>query len=88
MAHVYILKSEGGRYYIGSTTNIQERLRHHTGGYTPSTKKLGKLQMVFSQEYPTISEARYIEQWLKKLKRRDYIEKIVKEGTIQKNPPR
>ena len=84
MAFVYILKSlRDGRYYIGSTTNLEERLRHHKGGYTPSTKRLGMLQLVFHQEYETIQEARKIEMKLKKLKRRDYIEKIIKEGHIK-----
>ena len=87
MAYVYILKSrEDGRYYIGSTTNIKERLSHHFGGHTPSTKKFGKLQLELAQEYFTLKEARNVERKLKKLKRRDYINKIVKEGFIKTRP--
>ena len=86
MSFVYILKTSSGKYYIGSTTNLSGRISHHKGGYTPSTKKLGKLSLVFSQEYATLSEARLIERRLKKLKRKDYIEKIVKEGYIKMMP--
>jgi len=83
MAYIYILKSRGGRFYIGSTTNLKERLKHHFGGFTPSTKRFGYVELVFSQEYPTLQEARMIEKKLKNLKRKDYIEKIVKEGKIR-----
>ncbi len=53
------------------------------GGFTPSTKRLGKVNLIFKQEYKTLSEARKIERKLKKLKRRDYIEKIIKDGYIK-----
>ena len=83
MACVYILKSDKGKYYIGSTIDLGKRLRHHKGGFTPSTKKLGKLDMIFSQEYSTLKEARIIERKIKKLKRQDYIKKIIKDGLIK-----
>ncbi len=87
MAFVYILKSlHTSKFYIGSTTNLKQRLPHHYGGFTPTTKRLGKVEMVFSQEYPTLKEARRIELKLKKLKRKDYIEKIVFDGYIRLVP--
>ncbi len=83
MAYVYILKSNNGKYYIGSTLNLVARLRHHKGGFTPSTKRLGQMNLVFKQEYPNLKEARFVEVKLKRLKRKDYIEKIVKDGFIK-----
>jgi len=83
MAFVYILQSETGRYYVGSTTDMAERLRHHAGGYTPSTRALGKMRLVLQQEYGTLSEARKVEGRIKRLKRKDYIAKIVKDGHIK-----
>ncbi len=44
MAFVYILESESGAFYIGSTLDINQRVRHHAGGYTPSTKRLGRMR--------------------------------------------
>ena len=82
MPWVYILKSENGLYYIGSSTNLADRVLHHKGGHTPSTSKMGKLELAFDQEYKTLLEARNIEKRLKKLKRRDYIEKIIRDGFI------
>ena len=83
MAWVYILQNPtNGRFYIGSTTDIGKRIAHHRGGFTPSTKRLGAINLVLKQEYPDLPTARIIERKLKKLKRRDYIEKIVREGII------
>ena len=87
MAYVYILKSlRDSRYYIGSTVNLDVRLRHHLGGSTPSTKRFGGLKLVFRQEYQNVRDARSIERKLKKLKRRDYIEKIISDGVIKIRP--
>lgn len=83
MSWVYILKSNKNKYYIGSTLNLSARLKHHKDGFTPSTKRLGRINLVFKQEYSTLKEARFIEAKLKRLKRKDYIEKIVKERIIK-----
>ncbi len=39
--------------------------------------------LVFSQKFETIADARAIEKKLKSLKRKDYIEKIIKDGHIK-----
>ncbi len=39
MPYVYILQNNKGKYYIGSTTNIDKRINHHKKGYSISTKK-------------------------------------------------
>ncbi|HEY9584875.1 MAG TPA: GIY-YIG nuclease family protein [Candidatus Paceibacterota bacterium] len=84
MPFVYILRSEKGMYYTGSTSNLSERLRHHHGGYTPSTSRMGKLTLVFKQEYGSLILAREVEKKIKMMKRKDYIEKIIKDGVIKK----
>ncbi len=86
MAWVYILTTRADKYYIGSTVDLIQRIKHHQGGHTPSTAKLGFGECIFSQEYATLSEARVIEKKLKKLKRKDYLEKIIKDGFIKMKP--
>jgi putative endonuclease len=87
MANIYILESlKDGRYYIGSTINLETRLKHHQGGHTPSTKGFGEIKLVFSQQYNSLKEARIIEKRLKKLKRKDYIKKIIEDGYIKMIP--
>lgn len=84
MAYVYILESlKDNRYYIGSTINLKERLKHHKGGFTPSTKRFGGVKLVFSQYFVSLREARYIERRLKNLKRKDYLKKIVEDKYIK-----
>jgi putative endonuclease len=87
MAWVYILKSlNDGRYYIGSTTDLNKRLVHHKNGHTPSTKRFGQIDLVFSQQYEKLSDARIVERKLKKLKRKDYLTKIINDGLIKIKP--
>ncbi|TSC71687.1 MAG: putative endonuclease containing a URI domain [Parcubacteria group bacterium Gr01-1014_70] len=87
MAWVYVLQgTQNNRFYIGSTVNLDQRIQHHLGGFTPSTKRFGGVRLVFSQEYKTLQEARTIELKLKKLKRKDYIQKIIQEGRIKMRP--
>jgi putative endonuclease len=80
---VYILKGINGRYYIGSTCNLQHRLKQHTYGNTQTTRNMGEWNLVLSQEYPTLLEARRVEAKIKKLKRSDYIERMIKDGYIK-----
>ena len=83
MAWVYILSGDNGRFYIGSTDNLERRLRQHHSGHTHSTQRLGKFSLAFSQEYATLLEARKIERKLKKPKRKDYIEKVIQDKVIK-----
>ena len=80
---VYILKSETGKFYIGSTNNITRRLQQHHSGHTKTTRNMGTFTLVFKQEYSSLESARKIEKKIKKLKRRDYIENMIKEGYIR-----
>ena len=69
MAHVYILRGCKGRCYIGSTINLDRRMRQHQNGLTPSSKRLGlPLVLVISLEVATLKEARDLERQLKSFK--------------------
>ena len=83
---VYILKTKSGGYYVGSTLDLPSRLKHHLGGHTPSTKRLIPEALLLGHEYATLAEARSIERKIKKLKHRDYIERMIKDGYIRVEP--
>jgi putative endonuclease len=83
MPWVYILKNSNEKYYIGSAVDLKLRMKQHNGGHTHSTARMGELQLASSQEFDTLKEARYIEKRLKKFKRHDYIEKVVKDGYVK-----
>ncbi|MBU1499427.1 GIY-YIG nuclease family protein [Patescibacteria group bacterium] len=82
--YIYILRSlKNNRFYIGSTNNLTRRLAEHKGGLSKYTKNNLPVNLEFFQKYPTIKLARQIEFRLKRLKRRDIIEKIIKEKNIK-----
>ena len=83
MAWVYILKDKRGKFYTGSTGDLQERLREHKRGHTFTTRRMLDPRLVLSQEYASLSQARKVERKIKSMKRKDYIEKMVKEGNIK-----
>lgn len=84
MAEVYILESiKYSKFYIGSTRReANSRLIEHNSGLVSSTKSIRPLRIALIQKYKTYTEARKVEMRLKKLKRKDYLEKIIKEGHI------
>ncbi|MBI2013554.1 MAG: GIY-YIG nuclease family protein [Candidatus Colwellbacteria bacterium] len=80
---VYILQGNKGKFYIGSTANINRRLKQHKAGYGRATNNIKATTLVFAQKLATISEARQLEKRLKKFKRKDYLEKIIKDGYLK-----
>ncbi|MFA6397620.1 MAG: GIY-YIG nuclease family protein [Candidatus Paceibacterota bacterium] len=80
---VYILKNKSNKYYVGSTDNLDRRLHQHKMGYTQTTRNMKSFQLVLKQDYSSLEMARKIERKIKKLKRKDYIEKMIKEGYIK-----
>jgi len=82
-AYVYILRDEAGRFYIGSTKNIEQRLKYHEAKITWTTARMKEPKLVLCQEYDSVSLARKIEMRIKKLKRKDYIQRMVDDGFIR-----
>jgi len=70
--YTYILYSiSGGRYYIGQTNNISDRVSKHNGGFVRSTKPFIPWNMVGCIEKTSRSEAMLIEKKLKNLNTED-----------------
>jgi putative endonuclease len=58
MAWMYILKCSDGSYYVGSTTNLELRIREHNDGIgSIYTAKRRPIELVFTAEFPNIEEA-------------------------------
>ncbi|MBI4099996.1 GIY-YIG nuclease family protein [Candidatus Microgenomates bacterium] len=85
MGWVYILRLSNGKYYVGSTSNLLQRLETHKNGKSKYTSKHLPLELVFSQKCPDILIAKKIEIWLKDLKSRRIIEQIILDGKITRS---
>lgn len=67
MYYVYILKSlKKDWYYVGSTENLDKRLKEHNAGSTPSTRPHAPFQIVHLETYDNITESRKREALIKK----------------------
>ena len=83
MYYTYVLQSEkDGSYYIGSTNNIEARLKKHNSGGSKYTKSKLTCKLVYKEECQSLSEARKREYYLKSLKSRKYIEKLIKGAIV------
>src|SRR5438477_12771224 len=72
MAWVYIIRGSSGRYYIGSTENLERRLAEHHRGSNHTTRRFGgNIELVIALEMMSIAAARTLELKLKPKKTRN-----------------
>ena len=75
---VYILQSEStGRYYVGQTEHLEERIAYHQAGYSKALRNRGPWKLVHSEPYLTRSQAVRREQAIKRQKDRNFIDELV-----------
>ena len=65
------------KYYIGETADITKRIYHHNTGTETYTKRASDWQIVYSKEYETRTQAKKVENFIKKQKSKIFIEKII-----------
>jgi putative endonuclease len=76
--YTYVVKSEkDNSYYIGYTQDIIKRLEYHNKGKSRFTKSRRPYKLVFKKEFETRKKAMNYEMYLKSLKKRSYLEKII-----------
>lgn len=71
---LYILECANGRYYIGSTNNLERRiLQHEQGKGANFTKKNLPVKLVYSEYYLRVQDAysreKKIQKWTRKKKK-------------------
>ena len=78
MYYVYILQSEiTGRYYIGSTRNLDDRLLRHNSGRSKATKSALPWNLMWKEEYSSRGEAYRREFEIKSWKSHERIAKMI-----------
>jgi len=78
MYWLYILANKvTDRYYVGSTDNLDRRLKQHKAGKVRTTKILGPMEIVYTEEYNSLLEARQREKKLKSYKSKKYLKWLI-----------
>ena len=78
MFYTYIIQSVSNRkYYIGSTQNIDKRIKRHNSGFNKSTKNKGPFKLVYTESFPTRIGAYKRERQIKSYKGGDAFKKLV-----------
>ncbi len=81
MFFVYVIISlKTGRLYIGQTDNLQRRLAQHNNGEVRSTKSFRPWKLIYRQKFSTRREAMQREKYLKSLKNKKYLLKVIAAG--------
>src|SRR2546425_1151549 len=88
MAKVYILKSlRTGRYYVGSTVELEGRLPDHRVNHIPSSPKPGSWKLVYQEAYDSMVRARQREREIKGWKSHRLIEQLITRSNAGKSEP-
>jgi putative endonuclease len=75
---VYVLQSEEtGRYYIGCSKDVACRLAQHNVGMSKATRELRPWQLVHTEAYQTLAEARRREAQIKSWKNPEYMRRAL-----------
>lgn len=78
MFFAYVLRSlKNSRLYYGSTNNLERRLEEHNSGHTKSLKYVRPLELVYSEEFLTLKEARAREKFFKDGQGREFIKRTL-----------
>ena len=65
--HVYILRLQNNRLYVGSTNGLTRRLaEHRSGSGAQSTRKSCPVELLYSEAFPSRSAALLRERQLKR----------------------
>jgi putative endonuclease len=76
MYFVYVIRSlKDGRFYVGITSQVENRVHEHNVGKTKSTKGYRPWELILIEEFPTRLEARAREIYLKGGSGKEYIKR-------------
>ena len=78
MNSIYILQSEtSGRFYIGSTNQLERRLAEHSRGHSLATRNRGPWKLVYQENFETLADARRRELEIKRGKSAKLIQALL-----------
>lgn len=84
MFFVYVIESKKtGKFYIGQTENLDNRVTRHNKGRVTSTKNERPWELKYSREVKNRSEAVFLERKLKGFKKRDTLVRFFEDNKIR-----
>ena len=83
MYTVYILKSERtGKYYVGFTSSLDNRLRHHNSGATTSTRNGRPWRVIYTEVFSDKKSAWLREHQIKRYKGGEAFKRLINNGGV------
>ena len=83
---VYILECHNKSYYIGSTDNLDRRVKQHADGKAKATMYLRPLTLKAFITSDDLKSARRLELVIKNKKSRKYTEKMIQQFPVEEEP--
>ena len=78
MFYTYVIKSGAtGRYYIGSCSDIESRLKQHNRGQTKTTRYKSPYKLVYKEDFVTKTAALKRERQIKNYKSGRAFKKLI-----------
>jgi putative endonuclease len=79
MFYVYLIQSEvDASFYIGYTSNLELRIKHHNNGESIYSRRKKPWKLVYSEELENKTSALKREKFLKKQKNKDFYYQLIK----------
>jgi len=82
MYTVYILQSSTGKHYVGYTSNLADRLRHHNSGASKSTRPYRPWKIVYTERYSDKASAWRRERQIKSYRGGAAFKKLLTDGGV------
>ena len=80
---IYILQSQQDRsYYVGHTSNLEERLLRHNQGRSAYTRSKCPWKLVYQEAFDSKAEAMRREREIKEKRSRGYIDQLVRASRV------
>ena len=74
---VYLIENPSGRHYIGLSEDVGKRLADHNAGVSKWTAKHGPWHLVWTSKVMNLSDARHLENALKRQKGGDGLARLL-----------
>ena len=83
MQYVYVIKSESGKMYTGRTSDLKRRLGEHQSGKNHTTKRMGKIKLIFYEAFLSKEDSIRRERYLKTSSGKKSLKLIIRESIMQ-----